>query len=70
MRPDGSEKQPIMQQLPRRFSSSYYGVRPFSWVRDRALLLATIPTEWGNELAAREFEQRFDSETPPRSAPS
>jgi hypothetical protein len=51
MRPDGSEKQPIMQQLPRRFSSSYYGVRPFSWVRDRALLLATIPTEWGNELA-------------------
>ncbi|HET8873378.1 MAG TPA: hypothetical protein VFM83_06790 [Gaiellaceae bacterium] len=52
MRPDGSQKQPIMTQLPRRFSSSgYYGVRPFSWVRDRPLLLATVPTEWGNELA-------------------
>jgi hypothetical protein len=52
MRPDGLQKQPIMKQLPRRFSSSgYYGVRPFSWVRDRPLLLATVPTEWGNELA-------------------
>jgi hypothetical protein len=52
MRPDGSERQRIMQQLPRRFSSSgYYGIRPFSWVRGRPLLLATIPTEWGNELA-------------------
>jgi hypothetical protein len=52
MRPDGSEKQPIMEQLPPRFSSNgYYGVRPFSWVRGRALLLATVPTEWGSELA-------------------
>jgi hypothetical protein len=52
MRPDGSEKRPIMEHLPRRFSSSgYYGVRPFSWVRGRPLLLATVPTEWGNELA-------------------
>jgi hypothetical protein len=38
--------------MPRRFSSNgYYGVRPFSWVRGRPLLLATVPTEWGNELA-------------------
>lgn len=52
MRSDGSEKQPIMEQLPRRFSSNgYYGVRPLSWVRGRPLLLATVPTEWGNELA-------------------
>jgi Tol biopolymer transport system component len=30
MRPDGSEKQPIMKELPRRLSSSgYYGVEPF-----------------------------------------
>jgi hypothetical protein len=52
MASDGESKTPIMRRLPPRFANSgYYGIRPFAWVRGRPSLLATIPTEWGNELA-------------------
>jgi hypothetical protein len=52
MAPDGGNKTPIMRRLPSRFAySGYYGVRPYAWVPGRASLLATVPTEWGNELA-------------------
>jgi hypothetical protein len=41
-----------MRTLPARFGTSgYYGVRPFRWVKGEPLMLATIPTEWGLELA-------------------
>lgn len=49
---DGRNKAPLMRTLPKRFGENgYYGVRPFAWVRGRPLLLATVPTEWGPELA-------------------
>jgi len=49
---DGGSKAPLMRTLPERFGNTgYYGVRPFAWVKGRPLLLATIPTEWGAELA-------------------
>jgi hypothetical protein len=49
---DGGKRAPMMRRLPARFATSgYYGIRPFAWVRSRPLLLATVPTEWGSELA-------------------
>ena len=49
---DGSSKAPLMRALPQRFAvDGYYGVRPEAWVKGRPLLLATVPTEWGLELA-------------------
>jgi hypothetical protein len=52
MAPDGSDKEPVMRRLPLRFARlGYYGVRPRAWVQGRPLLVATIPTEWGLELA-------------------
>ena len=41
-----------MRTLPNRLATlGRYGVRPFAWVSGSPLLLATIPTEWGAELA-------------------
>jgi len=49
---DGRDKAPVMPTLPKRFANNgYYGVRPYAWVEGRPLLLATVPTEWGLELA-------------------
>jgi hypothetical protein len=60
MRPDGFQAQPIMRRLPRRFSTGgYYGARPFRWVRGRSALLATVPTEWGAELALVDAREGF-----------
>jgi hypothetical protein len=52
MEVDGRNKRPVMRTLPTRFGTSgYYGVRPLRWVKGEPLLVATIPTEWGLELA-------------------
>ena len=52
MGPEGGQRAPVMRTLPNRFATlGRYGVRPFAWVSDAPLLLATIPTEWGAELA-------------------
>jgi hypothetical protein len=52
MRSDGGQKRPVMRTLPNRFAfGGRYGVRPFGWVSASPLVLATIPTEWGAELA-------------------
>jgi hypothetical protein len=52
MGPEGGQRAPVMRTLPNRFATlGRYGVRPFSWVSGSPLLLATIPTEWGAELA-------------------
>ena len=52
MGPEGGQRAPVMRTLPNRFAVlGRYGVRPFAWVSDSPLLLATIPTEWGAELA-------------------
>ena len=49
---EGGQRVPVMRTLPNRFATlGRYGVRPFAWVSDSPLLLATIPTEWGAELA-------------------
>lgn len=48
----GGQRAPVMRTLPNRFAElGRYGVRPFAWVSRSPLLLATIPTEWGAELA-------------------
>jgi hypothetical protein len=48
----GGQRAPVMRTLPNRFAElGRYGVRPFAWVSGSPLLLATIPTEWGAELA-------------------
>jgi hypothetical protein len=52
MGPEGGQRAPVMRTLPNRFAIlGRYGVRPLAWVSDSALLLATIPAEWGAELA-------------------
>ena len=52
MGPEGGQRAPVMRTLPIRFAIlGRYGVRPFAWVSGSPLLLATIPTEWGAELA-------------------
>jgi hypothetical protein len=52
MGPEGGQRAPVMRTLPNRFATlGRYGVRPFAWVADSPHLLATIPTEWGAELA-------------------
>lgn len=49
---EGGQRAPVMRTLPNRFAIlGRYGVRPFAWVSGSPLLLATIPTEWGAELA-------------------
>ena len=49
---DGRSKAAVMKTLPTRFGvDGYYGIRPHAWVKGRPLLLATVPTEWGLELA-------------------
>jgi WD40-like Beta Propeller Repeat len=49
---EGGQRAPVMRTLPNRFvDHGRYGVRPFAWVPDSPLLLATIPTEIGAELA-------------------
>jgi hypothetical protein len=49
---EGGLRAPVMRTLPNRFATlGRYGVRPFAWVSGSPLLLATIPTEWGAELA-------------------
>jgi hypothetical protein len=49
---EGGQRAPVMRTLPNRFADlGRYGVRPFAWVSDSPLLLATIPTEIGAELA-------------------
>ena len=49
---EGGQRAPVMRTLPNRFAIlGRYGVRPFAWVSGSSLLLATIPTEWGAELA-------------------
>jgi hypothetical protein len=49
---EGGQRAPVMRTLPNRFAIlGRYGVRPFAWVSGSQLLLATIPTEWGAELA-------------------
>lgn len=48
----GGQRAPVMRTLPNRFAElGRYGVRPFAWVARSPLLLATIRTEWGAELA-------------------
>jgi hypothetical protein len=48
----GGQRAPVMRTLPNRFAElGRYGVRPFAWVSRSPLLLATIRTEWGAELA-------------------
>jgi hypothetical protein len=49
---EGGQRAPVMRTLPNRFADlGRYGVRPLAWVSGSPLLLATIPTEWGAELA-------------------
>jgi hypothetical protein len=52
MGPEGGQRAPVMRTLPNRLAIlGRYGIRPFAWVSDSPLLLATIPTEIGPELA-------------------
>jgi hypothetical protein len=49
---EGGQRAPVMRTLPNRFAVlGRYGVRPSAWVSRSPLLLATIPTEFGAELA-------------------
>lgn len=48
----GGDARPIVRRAPRRFAwNGYYGLRPYTFVRGRPLIVAGILTEWGDELA-------------------